>query len=343
MRILHLLDTLAPSESTWHILTTGPHAVQAGEAFNVCCLGRDDDAARHLRQAGVSVQTLGWSRWFDPRIIWNLRRALDEANPDLIHVWNLFTLRALAVVDRQRLLQVVYTNHAEWKRTPPWWDRALTDAVRNWSPWDSDRYLNLNPPQATITDRDTAIDQLTRPFRIVCAGWEDRAAGFRNALWAFDFLRYHYTNLRLDLVGVEDASGSLQRLAVGLELQDHVRFHTRTLRLSEMLADADIVWLPSVINCGADIAQEALRLGKPIVASDMPRLRSVLRGGSLGLLTPVGDVTALTQAAHRLLRDPDLRAHFATLGQQAAEAMPLCGRFAYPCIAAPCQSSPLAA
>ncbi len=346
MRILHLLETLAPSESTWHIFANAAEVAQAGDVCNVCCLGRETDSAAILREAGVDVHTLGWSRWFDPRVFWKLRRHLDETKPDVIHVWSVSVLRMLAIVNWQRLTQVVFSSAGEEQKTLPWLDQRLTDAVGQSSP--TYETVADDAPAAVrlaITERGdaTAAAEVMRSHRIVCAGWNDRHAGYRYALWAFDFLRYHYPNLQLELVGVEDKSGVLQRLAVGLELTKRVTFRPPTLQMSEALSAADVVWLPSVADCGSEIAREALRLGKPIVASDVPSLRQTLRGGSLGGLISVGDVTALTRATHHLLRDPELRAHFAKAGQQHIN--PICSnwKFAYQRIAGTFSCPPLAA
>ncbi len=48
--------------------------------------------------------------------------------------------------------------------------------------------------------------------------------------------------------------------------------------------------------------------GLPIVATDLPELARVVRGGGLGLTVPPGDVPALRAALHRLLTDSALRA-----------------------------------
>ncbi|MDQ4084380.1 MAG: glycosyltransferase, partial [Actinomycetota bacterium] len=79
--------------------------------------------------------------------------------------------------------------------------------------------------------------------------------------------------------------------------------HTR----GELLASADLYVAP---NTGGEsfgiILVEAMAAGAPVLASDLAAFRRVLEDGRLGTLFPVGDASALAQAALELL-DDDVR------------------------------------
>jgi glycosyltransferase involved in cell wall biosynthesis len=65
---------------------------------------------------------------------------------------------------------------------------------------------------------------------------------------------------------------------------------------------------------------EALSCGVPAVAMDCPAgPREILDGGRYGLLVPEGDEAAMSEALGRLLRDANLRAHYAELGKERAK------------------------
>jgi phosphatidylinositol alpha-mannosyltransferase len=64
---------------------------------------------------------------------------------------------------------------------------------------------------------------------------------------------------------------------------------------------------------------EALAAGVPVVASDLPGYRSVLREGELGALVPPRDPEALAAALLRMLRDEPLRRRLAAAGAAAVE------------------------
>jgi glycosyltransferase involved in cell wall biosynthesis len=56
---------------------------------------------------------------------------------------------------------------------------------------------------------------------------------------------------------------------------------------------------------------EAMAAGRPIVASDLPSSREVLRDGENALLVPPGDAAALAAALRRVLSEPDLAGRLA--------------------------------
>ena len=67
-------------------------------------------------------------------------------------------------------------------------------------------------------------------------------------------------------------------------------------------------------------AFEAMAAGRPIVASDLPSSREVLRHGENALLVPPGSASALAAALRTLLADPDLARRLAGQGWADAPA-----------------------
>jgi glycosyltransferase involved in cell wall biosynthesis len=55
---------------------------------------------------------------------------------------------------------------------------------------------------------------------------------------------------------------------------------------------------------------EAMACGVPVIASDLPAARELIRPGENGLLVPCGDPEALAEALIELLREPEQRAGF---------------------------------
>jgi len=68
------------------------------------------------------------------------------------------------------------------------------------------------------------------------------------------------------------------------------------------------------------ILVEALAAGVPVVATDIPGYREVVRDGVEGLLVPPDDPAALAGALGRVLDEPDLARALATAGRERARA-----------------------
>jgi len=90
--------------------------------------------------------------------------------------------------------------------------------------------------------------------------------------------------------------------------------------MEEVYAQASIVCLPSYYREGLPKTLiEAAACGRPIVASDVPGCREVVRNGENGLLVPVRDASALAEALMRLLQDPHLRREMGIRSRTIAE------------------------
>lgn len=86
-----------------------------------------------------------------------------------------------------------------------------------------------------------------------------------------------------------------------------------------LLADAAIVCLPSYREGLPKSLLEGLAAGRPIVTTDVPGCRSLVRPGENGLLVPARDAAALTEALARLLGDPATRAAMGRASRAWAE------------------------
>src|SRR5436190_11066825 len=88
-------------------------------------------------------------------------------------------------------------------------------------------------------------------------------------------------------------------------------------RLLDELSRADVLAAPSLHgeSFGLVLA-EAMAAGVPVVASDIPGYRDVLRAG--GVLVPPGDSNALGDALGRLLADADERLRLGEAGRREA-------------------------
>lgn len=91
--------------------------------------------------------------------------------------------------------------------------------------------------------------------------------------------------------------------------------------MPEVMRMANIVTLPTFYREGVPkVLLEAAAAGRPIITTDAPGCREVVRHGENGLLVPARDPAALTEALDRLISDPGLRQRMGLRSREIAEA-----------------------
>jgi len=142
--------------------------------------------------------------------------------------------------------------------------------------------------------------------------------GHRFAVEAVALLRDRHPRLHLAIAGRGDQADALERQAQ--ERGVAARVHLLGLRadIPNLLAGADAFVLPSLSE-GLPLALlEAMFSARPIVASDVGEVRTVLGDGAAGMLVPAGDAPALAEALAGLLEAPDHARELGTRAQQRA-------------------------
>jgi phosphatidyl-myo-inositol alpha-mannosyltransferase len=173
--------------------------------------------------------------------------------------------------------------------------------------------------------RPTAPPDQRAPLRILFIGQAVERKGLPILLRAFEALRDHVP-ATLTLVG------ACTEEVAHMMLDDRgVRALGKVSeqRKLEELAQADVVCAPSLHGESFGmVLTEAFAASTPVVASDIPGYRDVVRDGVDGLLTAPGDALALAEALRRLSLDERLRLRMARAARERAE------RFAWPHVAA---------
>jgi glycosyltransferase involved in cell wall biosynthesis len=104
------------------------------------------------------------------------------------------------------------------------------------------------------------------------------------------------------------------------ESEGTVRYLGMRGDVRDLMAVADVVVLPSYYREGIPrVLIEAAAMGRPLVATDVPGCREVVRNGVNGFLVPARDAVALAQAIESLLKNPKLRAEFGAASRRLAE------------------------
>ncbi|MFL9879108.1 glycosyltransferase family 4 protein [Herbaspirillum rhizosphaerae] len=130
------------------------------------------------------------------------------------------------------------------------------------------------------------------------------------------------TQARFLLVGAPDignpAAISLQQLE-DWEREKVIEWLGHRQDIPEILSNSHIVCLPSYREGLPKSLLEALAAGRPVVTTDVPGCREVVRHEENGLLVPPKEVLLLAEALARLIDDADLRRKQGRKGRQRAE------------------------
>jgi glycosyltransferase involved in cell wall biosynthesis len=94
--------------------------------------------------------------------------------------------------------------------------------------------------------------------------------------------------------------------------------------LADWLYAMDVFLLTSHNEGMGRVLVEAMACGRPIVATEVGGVPSVVENGASGFLVPSRTPEAMAQAVLKLLADPELRNAFGEKGRKKAEEFSLC-------------------
>lgn len=206
---------------------------------------------------------------------------------------------------------------------------AISHAVR-------DSYvaaLRIHPERITVIERGRDTHRLGEPSEerrlrvramlgiaadqpvLINVGRQEHPKGQWTLLQAAASLLPRNPELRVLIAGREGhMTPALRSMHAQLGLNGHVVFLGHRTDVPDLLAASDIFVFPSLHEGLGGAALEAMALGLPVVASDLPALREVVEHGRTGVLVPADSPEALAGALDALIGDTALRAEY---GQRA--------------------------
>lgn len=211
---------------------------------------------------------------------------------------------------------------------------AITEAVKTAAVRD----LGVAPETVTVVERGRDAARLGAPGAerrararsqlgvhdadevLVTAGRQEYQKGHRHFLDALGSLLRERPRLVALFAGrAGHCTSELERTRATLSAPERVRFLGHREDLPEVLAAADVFVFPSLYEGLGGAVIEAMALGLPIVASDLPALREVVRPGDNADMVPPGDSRALAAAVTSLLEDPDRLQRFGVASREIFE------------------------
>ncbi|MCZ7568461.1 MAG: glycosyltransferase family 4 protein [Ardenticatenaceae bacterium] len=145
--------------------------------------------------------------------------------------------------------------------------------------------------------------------------------GIEYLLESAAMLRARFPAARFVIVGEGPLRSHLEAQAnrLGLINAQVVSFLGHRHDVASLMAQSDVVILPSLRDGCPMVLIEALALGRPVVASWVDGIPEIVEDGVSGLLVPPGDSRALAAAIERLLVDRELATTLARQGMRRVE------------------------
>lgn len=200
------------------------------------------------------------------------------------------------------------------------------------------RSLRLSPRRVTVVQRGRDPDRLGEPSAerrhrarqalalaedaevVVNTGRHEFQKGQEVLLEAVAQLRSRRPRTVLLIAGRHGGTtAQLERLIARLGLDEAVQLLGHREDVPEILAAADLFAFPSLCEGFPGAVLEAMALGLPVVASDIPPIREIVDAIRTGILVEPGNPTLLAKAMGDLLEDPGRGAAYGEAGRKVFE------------------------
>jgi glycosyltransferase involved in cell wall biosynthesis len=325
-----------------HRLPMARAALEAG--FEVHVATRVVGGGPAIEQEGFILHPIPFKRgrlapFTSLRTLLALRRIHREVDPDIVHhvalqAAVLGTLaagkRSVARVNALTGLGYAFTSQSRKARVLR---RATAAALRNLFDRSGSVALVQNPDDATalvalgipqkrivlIPGSGVDVEELKplpEPKGTPTVGFVGRLLedkGIRTLIQAHLLLRLNGVKVELRIAGTPDPANPAtvtQDEAAGWVHEPGIAWAGHVEDISDFWAHAHVAALPSRREGLPKSLLEAAACGRPLIASDVPGCREIVRAKETGLLVPVDDAPALADAILQLIRSPQQRARY---------------------------------
>jgi GalNAc-alpha-(1->4)-GalNAc-alpha-(1->3)-diNAcBac-PP-undecaprenol alpha-1,4-N-acetyl-D-galactosaminyltransferase len=297
--------------------------------LSVACLDSRGPVADQIEANGISVTPLNATGTTDFAII---RRLIDLIRVQQVDTVFSFLLHANAVAAAasRKLPGIDFLQSIQTTQPRPrwhWWvqrfaqRRARQIIVPSPSAAIVGQQL-AGIPASKITVIPNAIDlpaampsrKLSQPpYRVVFLGRLDPVKRIPDLINAIPLLNgLARLDIHLDIYGEGQQRPALEQQIASLGLSEKITLHGSVPSPKDALADADVLVLPSEAEGFGLVLIEAMAAGVPVVATDAPGIRDVVRHNITGLLVPIGQPRDLADAIRKMLSDQHLRTRLTT-------------------------------
>jgi len=331
VKVLHVINSLKAGGAEKLIEDLLPR-MNGRDGIQIDALLLTDEGnvfGKSLIEAGIPIYVVPLKSVYNPLNIIYLRRHILKHKYDMIHV-HLFPASYWVAMAKRSILawkpKLVLTEHSTHnKRREKWYLRGLEkfvystydrvisvskqaqeNLIRWLNPTDKSKFLVIENgvdiekfAQAEPYKKSEICDSFSDDTKLICmVGRFTEAKDQATVIKAVIGLPQ---DVHLLLIGEGPLKGMCQDLVIRLNLNDRVHFLGFRDDVPRILRSVDIVVLSSNWEGFGLAAIEGMAARKPVIASNVPGLREVVKDA--GLLFNVGESVELSDKIGSLLKD----------------------------------------
>ncbi len=156
-------------------------------------------------------------------------------------------------------------------------------------------------------------------FVIGCLSQLSKDKGVEHLIRAVPYVRSKFPQARFLIAGAGEEEQNLKKLAMHLNVEEHVSFLGWVKDAQTFLLGTDIFVMPSLREGCPAALLEALSLARPAVGFDVPGIKEIIRHGENGILVEPFDVEQMAKEIVALCRDLDYAQRLGRRGKELVE------------------------
>jgi glycosyltransferase involved in cell wall biosynthesis len=310
----------------------------------VCSLRDEDDLADEFRASGIELIFLGHTGPYTVgRTVRRLVKCIRQLDIDLVHANRTIDLALAGLAAKRCGIPVVSTihwlgrleEHPEDAAQVPWIRRwlemnatvvlnrllatrivAVSDAVRasygSLRGFPRERMQVVYPGLAMTDAQDTRVEENLRnalgidddaPI-LLNVGRLHSVKGQLHLIPMMSLVRERLPKAKLLIAGEGELRPALTSAIAKAKLEDAIALLGTRTDVDALLGISDVLVLSSESEAAPLPLLEAMRAGRPVVATAVGGVREIVREGTTGYVVPRADPAAMAAAVLRILGDP---------------------------------------
>ena len=336
MNILWIVDHLGYGNTIHgagkYYLDTIPRFETGSFHISLCVLRPRDELTNYFEAAGIDVHHLGRHK-FDPLTLFDLVSLIRKKNIDLTHLHGYGAANFGRMASVICKIPAIIHGHDEDHNYPVYQrladlmlsrftDKAIavSQSVKNSLTEKrrvrEERVIVLNNGICFENFAEPDRDQVLLKRRLLGIKAGDQVIGTVGRLRAekgigfllksFPAVLREMPDARLLIVGDGSQRERLEALSRQLEIETNVIFAGFHMDVPVILANIDVVVIPSLTEGFPLALLEAMTMKKAVIATHVGGMKEILNDGVTGLLVPPGNHEALTEKIIYLLKNEEL-------------------------------------